>query len=170
MRDKNRNLKIFTCAFCILIIAICIPLLIIAVTTSYPASLKDTFKPMYLPIFLLGFLTLTALFFLISTGLQLLRDSKAARADGETPEKFVPITSSGVFAFIATILYALAWQYIGFTISTAIFFALASKRFEPERPWKQVVPVSILFAVVVYVVFVIVFNVPFPEPILNGIL
>lgn len=84
--------------------------------------------------------------------------------------RFIPITKNGVFTFLTTVLYGIAWQYLGFTLSTAIFFAILVKRLEPERSWKQVAFVSLLFSVLVYAVFVSIFKVPFPEPILDRFL
>ncbi len=169
MENKNRDLKIFTCIFSGFLILVGTPLLVVAARTTYPRSVRDPFKPMYLPMFLLGFLLLTAIFFLVENGRQLLQSHKAAGADEDAGPKFVFISKKGIFTLAATILYSIAWQYLGFTISTAIFFAVVSKRLERERSWKQVIFISILFSVIIYVLFVTIFKVPFPEPLLDWI-
>jgi hypothetical protein len=170
MQDKNRDMKIFTCIFSALILLIGTPLLFVALTTTYPKSMKDPFKPMHLPILLLAFLLLAALLLLARNAATVLREDRARKATGEAAPRFIPITKNGVFTFLTTVLYGIAWQYLGFTLSTAIFFAILVKRLEPERSWKQVAFVSLLFSVLVYAVFVSIFKVPFPEPILDRFL
>jgi hypothetical protein len=63
------------------------------------------------------------------------------------------------------LLYAFAWNAIGFSISTFIFVTIESKLLRKESPWKKSFLIGFVATVFMVVVFGYLFNVDFPEPL-----
>jgi len=68
------------------------------------------------------------------------------------------------------LLYAFAWNAIGFSISTFIFVTIESKLLRKESPWKKSFLIGFVATVFMVVVFGYLFNVDFPEPLYELIL
>lgn len=168
--EQKRNRRVFTCIASAIMAAFSGPLFWIAITARYPRAIRDPFKPLYFPAGILAFILVASLVLLIFNLRGLGIERRLREKLGEAIGKFTLITNKAFTTLVATVVYAFLWREIGFSISTMIFMALISKKLEPDRPWKQVIPVSIGTAVVVYILFSLVFKVPFPEPLLNPIL
>lgn len=63
------------------------------------------------------------------------------------------------------LLYAFAWNAIGFSLSTFIFVTIESKLLRRESPWKKSILVGLVTTVFMVLVFGNLFNVDFPEPL-----
>lgn len=74
-----------------------------------------------------------------------------------------------IVTILLIVAYAAMWNVIGFFVSTLIFFFVESMLLDTSS-WKKAALLSILYAIVVYAVFGLCFNVSFPEPILDMIL
>jgi hypothetical protein len=74
-----------------------------------------------------------------------------------------------ILTFFLILCYALLWWLIGFSISTFIYFILQTKAVDKERSLKQIVLVSVLFTMGLFVVFSLMFRVNFSEPIFSAI-
>ena len=71
------------------------------------------------------------------------------------------------YTYLALIIYAILWKYIGFTLSTFIIFCIVSKLLESERTWKQVLLLTTLFTIGSYLIFGVFFQIPLYEPFLR---
>jgi hypothetical protein len=119
---------------------------------------------------MLGFIIAVCSALLPINIVKLVRGRRERIKAGESIKNFIIATPNAVIVMAATIIFALAWRLIGFTLSTAIFVTLVSKKLEPERSWKQVILVGIGVALVVFFLFVLVFKVPFPDRIMGPIM
>jgi hypothetical protein len=119
---------------------------------------------------MLGFIIVTCAALLPINIVKMVKGRRDRIKAGESIKKFIIATPNAVIVMAATIIFALAWRVIGFTLSTAIFVALVSQKLEPERSWKQVIPVSVGLALVVFFLFVLIFKVPFPDRIMGPIM
>lgn len=68
------------------------------------------------------------------------------------------------------ILYAIGWNSIGFTISTILLVTCESKILKKDFSWKASIFVAILAVIIVNTIFVVMFKIDLPEPILNMII
>ena len=68
------------------------------------------------------------------------------------------------------IMYALAWNYLSFLISTFLYFVVQAKVIDKSRKIKQCILVAFCATVAIYLVFSLVFNIRFPEVILTDVL
>ena len=75
-----------------------------------------------------------------------------------------------IVTILLIVVYAAMWNVIGFFVSTLIFFFVESMLLDTSFSWKKAALLSILYAIVVYAVFGLCFNVSFPAPILDMIL
>lgn len=66
---------------------------------------------------------------------------------------------------VMIILYAFAWNVIGFSLSTFIFVSVVSKVLRKESPWMKSVLLGVGTTVVMMLVFGFLFSVDFPEPL-----
>lgn len=63
------------------------------------------------------------------------------------------------------LLYAFAWNAIGFSLSTFIFVTIESKLLRKESPWNKSILVGLMTTVFMVMVFGYLFKVDFPEPL-----
>ena len=168
--EKKRDRRIFTCIASVILLGFSSPLLWVALTTRYPRAVRDPFKPLYFPAGVLTFILIACTVLLCYNLYRIIRERQERTRKGESIGNFKFITNKALITFIVTVVYALTWRVAGFSVSTAVFMALISKKLEPERPWRQTIVVSVAAAAVIYILFTFVFKVPFPEPLLDPIL
>lgn len=72
-----------------------------------------------------------------------------------------------IISLIMIVLYAVLWEVIGFGLSSVLFVIIESKILRSEAKWIHCFFVSVGTTAVLYFVFGFLFNVDFPEPILN---
>ena len=171
-KEKERDKRIFTIICCSFFVLAAVPVFIVSVTSKYPPMLvpERAFKPHYVPSAMLAVVISVSVGLLIVNTVKLIRARSNRIKVGESIKKFIVATPNAILAMAGAILYAIAWRLIGFTLSTIIFIALLSKKLEPERPWKQVIPVAIGLGLFVFFLFVIVFKVFFPDRIMRPIM
>ncbi len=75
-----------------------------------------------------------------------------------------------LISLVMIIVYAALWQIIGFGLSSVIFVTIESKLLRNNAPWLHCALVGLGTTVVLYFVFGFLFNVDFPEPILEMIM
>lgn len=68
------------------------------------------------------------------------------------------------------IVYAVAWNYFSFLISTAVFFTAESKLIDRNRKMIQCLLFAVCTTVGIYLLFSLVFSIHFPEVFLNDVL
>ena len=169
MKPK-RNMRVFTCITSGFLILLSSPLLWIALTTKYPRAVRDAIKPMYFPAAALAFIIVACLILFAYNLFMIAKEKRLRILAGVTLEKFTFISPKALITIVGTVIYALLWNVLGFSISSMLFMACISKVIEPERPLKQIIPVSIISSLCIYLLFTFVFRVPFPEPIVNGVI
>ncbi|HHV64989.1 MAG TPA: tripartite tricarboxylate transporter TctB family protein [Peptococcaceae bacterium] len=77
------------------------------------------------------------------------------------------INSKVLISIILIIIYVFLWDYLGFILSSFIFFTVESRILDKEKAlWKCVI-IGLLVALLSYVIFGILFQVSFPEPLLD---
>lgn len=79
-------------------------------------------------------------------------------------------TKKTVFTFVLVVLYACSWKYLGFSISTFLYFTAQSKLIKPGRTIRKTLLISGIFTAAAYLLFSVGFHMFFPEPILDLIL
>ncbi len=75
-----------------------------------------------------------------------------------------------IISLVMIVLYAVLWEVIGFGISSVIFTLIESKILRSNAKWINCFFVGAGTTVVLYFIFGFLFNVDFPEPILELIL
>ncbi len=168
--ESKRDFRVFTIIACSLFILVSAPCLWMALTQNYPRAVRDVIKPYHFPAAVFAFIILACLFFLVYNLHMYLKERKIREASGVTLKKFKFIPNKSAATFLGAIVYVLLWSVLGFTLSSILFMTFLAKVVEPERPLRQIAIVSVLTSVGVFLLFSNVFNVPFPEPILNSIL
>ena len=165
-----REQQIFSCICCAIFLAASIPLFYISVTFNYPRAITKVIKPFHFPAVILGVIIVLSAAILILNAYKLWQNHLLLKKSREQQEKFQFITKNGLFTLVATILYGLSWGTLGFSISTFIFFTVVAKWLGRTRSSIEIVIVSFSYTFIVYALFVMLFRVPFPEPILSRIL
>ncbi len=69
----------------------------------------------------------------------------------------------------AVVVYALLWNVIGFTLSTILFLATETKIVNSDIPLKKGVLVAVIGTAIILVIFVYLFKMNFPEPLLDWV-
>lgn len=67
------------------------------------------------------------------------------------------------------IAYAISWNILGFSLSTLLFVTLEAKILKKETPWFKGILVALAAVVLIYGIFVKLFAISLPEPLLNSI-
>ncbi|MCD7909416.1 MAG: tripartite tricarboxylate transporter TctB family protein [Clostridium sp.] len=65
------------------------------------------------------------------------------------------------------VLYAILFNVVGFCLSTFLFVTGTSQVLRPTNPWKKAAVIGVLVTVCTYVIFGVLFDVYFPEPIIE---
>lgn len=91
-------------------------------------------------------------------------------AERESEEKFEHLHPVKLLLLTMILVYASMWNVIGFGLSSAVFITLASKLLRRTCSWLKAILVGVGSTAFIYIVFGFLFNVDFPEPILNLIL
>lgn len=92
------------------------------------------------------------------------------RRDKHSPIVFFELFhKKSVITYGLMIAYALLWKFVGFSLSTFLFFGVQAKVMDKERPIGQLAVISLVFTVGLNVVFSTLFHVNFPEPLFNAI-
>ncbi len=149
------------------ILAATIYLQYVAYTTKVRTNVQGM-QSMDFPKIILYLLIILCLFILI-TGIRKLvkfrRLEKAQNQGQETVDKPPMIHKKIILSTGLIIAYAIAWNIIGFILSSIAFFYVESRVLDNEKPWWQVLLLSLGYTAIVYVVFGLAFRVSFPEPI-----
>lgn len=87
--------------------------------------------------------------------------------DASTAEPLMHKKALLTFIFIC--VYAAFWQIIGFSLSTFIFVSVESYMLDTKKPLKRAIIIGFCVMVFMYLVFGMLFNVNFPEPIIKMI-
>lgn len=85
--------------------------------------------------------------------------------DAEKGEAIVPLPA--LIAVVTLAVYVFLWKYIGFTLSTAIYVAGIGKYLRRNRPWWECAIVGVVFAIAMYLLFVELFAVMLPDPLVD---
>lgn len=91
-------------------------------------------------------------------------------AKNQTGEKVNLLPKPVVLTLASVIVYAFLWNAIGFTLSTVLFLTIETKIVNNDVPFKNGLLVAIISTVILTIVFVILFKMEFPEPILDLLL
>ena len=75
-----------------------------------------------------------------------------------------------LISLVGIVIYAFLWNFLGFGLSTVLFVTLESHYLRPKTPFLKCLLVGVGATLVLYFVFGFLFNVDFPEPILELIL
>ncbi|MDY4610554.1 MAG: tripartite tricarboxylate transporter TctB family protein [Sphaerochaetaceae bacterium] len=72
-----------------------------------------------------------------------------------------------MFTLLFIMVYALVWNLLGFALSTCLFIFLEAKFLKSSTSWLSCLIIGVGATVVLYFIFGFLFNVDFPEPILE---
>ena len=67
-------------------------------------------------------------------------------------------TKKTVFTFVLVVLYACSWKYLGFSISTFLYFTAQSKLIKPGRTIRKTLLISGIFTAAAYLLFSVGFH------------
>jgi uncharacterized membrane protein len=86
----------------------------------------------------------------------------------EKEEKKAPIMEKkAIITAVLICVYAALWNLIGFSLSTFVYFIVQTKVLDPKKPVWRIALISLIAVVIMNVVFVQIFRVSFPEPLLS---
>lgn len=86
----------------------------------------------------------------------------------EKSEKKLALIPKTVWISMTLIcLYAVLWSWLGFTLSTILYLTVQAKFLRPDKPLKTPILVAVFTALVLNVLFVGLFQITFPEPLLE---
>jgi hypothetical protein len=142
-------------------------MLVVAYTTIIPTGIshRATISPMAFPkvVLLVLFAFSTASFvrssFVFQKKLTYLKNEKVHFFDGKIPVMFV-----------ALLAYIVLWFTIGFTFSTFIVFGFVVKYLDSAVRWRNVILITLAFTIGIFILFVLVFKIPFYDPPINHLL
>lgn len=106
--------------------------------------------------------------FVLISGLLKLQKLKKQQQEksGETVQAKTPLIHQKILISVGLIvLYAIAWEFIGFCLSTVIFFFTESIVLDREKPWWHILLLALGYTALIYSVFHLGFGVAFPEPL-----
>lgn len=72
-----------------------------------------------------------------------------------------------VLSVIGILVYTLLWNVLGFGISSVLFFVWEARLLSKKFFWKKTIFMAIGYVAFIYIIFGLLFNVGFPEPILE---
>ncbi|MDD3904026.1 MAG: tripartite tricarboxylate transporter TctB family protein [Sphaerochaeta sp.] len=73
-------------------------------------------------------------------------------------------------SLVFIIIYAALWNILGFCFSTILFLIIESKMLRPSCDWKKVTLIAISMTAFLVFIFGVLFNVDFPEPLIELLL
>lgn len=100
----------------------------------------------------------------IRTFVQAKRD-KAVPEEEQTPKTL--IDRKVLISLILVIAYVILWDIIGYLLSTFLFFTVESRMLDNEKALWKCALIGLIVAGFSYTVFGILFQVSFPEPLLQ---
>ncbi len=80
---------------------------------------------------------------------------------------FEKIDKRVVISLVMIIVYAALWEVIGFGLSSLLFVIFEAKLLRPQSAWWKAVAVGVGSTGVLYFIFGFLFNVDFPEPLIE---
>ncbi len=102
--------------------------------------------------------------------LEFYRLAKAGGWKGITGKGLSIVPIPALIAVVTLVVYVLLWNVIGFTLSTAIYVGGVGKYLRKKRPIWECALVGIGFALLMYFLFVRLFAVMLPDPLVDLIL
>lgn len=168
MQEKTKENKFFELLVTIIFTIFSAFMLYIAFKTQKPTNQAiKVIHAMTIPKIVLAAMLIASVYVLIHTISWYYKNRKYGNL---FPSFGGLVTKKTFFTLVLVILYACAWKYLGFSISTFIYFAIQSKLVKSEQSIKKTLLVAAAFTIAAYVIFSIGFKMFFPEPILDRIL
>ena len=168
---KERNKKIFELFFILLLIAVSGYMIYVAQSTGMPGQNGQLSSMAFPRAAYIGIILLCI--YLLVDNIRWLMQHPVDKNSEKAP--YVPKKS--VITFILVVVYALAWNVIGFTLSTVLFVFVESLMLqkvkssknsqEKQFPLWLTVVISIGAAILMYVIFGLFFKVSLPDPLMN---
>ncbi len=157
------------------ILRLCLPLLfavgssalLIYIQANRTQRRYEGLSPMSFPKVILGLILVLSLIELV---LELRSLKKAGGLKGITEKGLAIVPIPALVAIVTMVLYVVFWNIIGFTLSTAIYVAAIGKYLRRSRPIWECILVGIGFALLMYFLFVRLFAVMLPDPLVDLIL
>ena len=84
-----------------------------------------------------------------------------------TEPKAAAFDKKVVLTAVLFCIYAALWNVIGFSLSSVIYFFIQTKLLDKKKPTLHVALISVLLVAVIDLLFVFVFKIHFPEPLLT---
>jgi len=171
---KERNKKIFELGFIIALIAVSVYMIYVAQTTGMPGQNNQLSSMAFPKGIYIGIIAMN-IYLLVVNVTWLIRHPV-----DKNSEKVPMIPRKSVLTFLFILVYAFAWKYIGFSVSTFLFVLVESLMLqkiksskdgseEKKYPLWLTIVVALAAAVVMYVVFGMFFKVNLPDPLVNMI-
>ncbi len=167
MTKQEKEQKFFEIIVSAFFMAFSIYMLVVAYTTEKVTNTSVVLiKAMTMPKIVLWMMLGIAVLLMLQAVSWYLRN----RGKGVWPEFKKLLHWKVAVSFALVVVYALSWEYIGFSIATFIFFAIETKLVKPDQSILKTVIIALLFAAAMYLLFGVAFKMFFPEPILDLII
>lgn len=102
---------------------------------------------------------------LVRTIIWFAKNRPDAKTDAESKEPI--IAGKAIITAVLICIYALLWNVIGFSLSTFVYFIVQTKVLDSKKALWRIALVSLIAVVAMNVIFVAIFRVSFPEPLLT---
>ncbi|GEM_PF-2017755 len=166
MNEKERETRFFELIVTLLFLAFSVVMLIVAYTTQKPTNrVVNVMKAMTFPKIILTIMLLGSLFVLANTLYWFYKNRGHALPDFKKL-----ITKKTAVTYVMILAYIFGWEYLGFFISTFLFFAVESKLMNMKQPVSRIVLIALVFTIATNLVFKTGFQMFFPEPIYDAFL
>lgn len=99
-----------------------------------------------------------------------LHERRQLRAEEKEQYVFEPLDRRVIITTALIIAYAAAWNLVGFSLATMAFVTVTAKVLRPATKLETCILVAIATTILIHVVFVKLFAISLPEPLLSAIL
>lgn len=168
--DKDKRIfEIFVSGF---LLAFTLFLLYTSFTTSSKITVVEGLTSMAFPRAILYVQAVFCLFVLGNSTKAYLQEKKDREpvTENKKQDKRPLINNKVLFSLVLMIIYVLLWDYLGFILSTILFFTVEAKMLDIEKPLWKCILFGLLVAGFSYIVFGVIFQVSFPEPLFELLL
>jgi len=157
----QRNARVFELSVSIFLFALSGYLFYVALTTGRPAS--GGMSSMDFPKAILAVMMLASAVLIGRAVLWFIKNPKGSSKEAAAPL----LPKKAVLTFALICVYAMLWKVLGFFLSSFFFFTVEAKMLDNERPLPMVTLIGFSAAVLMVLVFGVMFKVQFPEPLLE---